>query len=190
MSHGRPVTLRLFWSKYTWSSVSFGVRYFARPGVNPFKLAEVSHMGLEFEFEDGYKEVHEALMGKGWSRKVSDLEKWMAKGNGRKIIYGDTGLPKEIVARIYEGSCDWLMDRKPYPKRQTAGLALAGSWIGKALGLSVKDDLEAVNCSEGCARLLFEHAGPGWDLRGGESFDGATPNITLQEYRKKVGIRA
>ena len=189
MNHGEPIALRLFWSKYTWSATSFGVRFFARPTANPFKLAEVSHMGFEFEFKDGYKEVHEALMGAGWSRKESDLAKWARKGKGRKVIYGPTPFPPETVALIYQESCNWLMDRVAYPKRQTIGLMVAGSFIGRALGLSVKNDPDTPNCSEGCTRILFKYV-PDWDLRGGESFDGATPSITLREYRKKVRSHA
>jgi hypothetical protein len=171
-----PVRIAAGWSRDDTNPVSLAIRYLNRPGWAPRPIAQWSHQFIVFEFADGSRVIHEALMDEGWCRKgYMKLDLWLAKSpkNHHAEVHW-LPIKPEHIEEIYKKSCGWL-GTKSYACRQIAALAVVESLVGRYLGLSVADNEQTLICSEGGGRLLIM-AGPEWDPRKpGESCDRITP---------------
>lgn len=172
----------IFWTG-TRTAISFAIRWFTRPGYRP-GLAEVSHMGLIFEFADGEKIIHEALLSEGYCEKpAARLLRFEGKTAGNRMILAWLPLDAARAQALYEASKDQL-GKHSYAVDQIAAFMICKSLIGRLLRLTVSTGEGRVVCSEITARLLAPF---GFDLRDrtDESFDSVVPQEALDQYRLK-----
>jgi hypothetical protein len=195
MSRGEMVArVRPFWTRGpAWDPVTLGIRWFSRmPGR--WRLAEVSHCGLEFclDTADGWKqEVHESLVGTdGWRCKESRLVHRMEKGF--LVVTGDwLGTKGMDLPGMYEESIRWAAFRRQYDRRAVLGLMMVHSATGRMMRqlgrpLRAGGDPNGVMCSEGMSELLFRFSNLNWcDLRMSpdECWSDCTPQSTLEKAK-------
>ena|GEM_PF-4301237 len=182
------------------------IRYATRPGLNPFRLAAVSHAGLAFEFADGHREIHEALLSDGYLCKPFDrLQHFADKGGKVELLWLD--LPFDQVQAMWDESLAWIDTKKSYAWEQLLVLGISNSMAARTLR-AVGLDLEPrsgpgrIVCSEATGRLMFKHAR--LDVRrvpGEGNFDGVSPqnirewmylqqrygNGTVQVFKRGAG---
>jgi len=171
-----------------WLTV-FGIRWFSR--TEGLHLAEVCHMGVAFEFDDGSREIHEALFREGWRVKPFDkLEHFKSKDPQNVLIleWLDCG-PEALVQSMYERSQSWV--GMHYDNRLIGTFAITRSLLGRSIGISMRDDPLRLVCSEGASRLIFSGA-PYWDFRpvgsckrtdDDDGFECVTPQDALNRFR-------
>jgi hypothetical protein len=185
------LTVRPAWSTRTVHPVSFLIRYFSRPRANPFRHARVSHMMLIWSDRvTGKTEVHEALLGRGWSvQEYAKLATWAGK-RGNHIYVGAPVVAEPLdVAHAYIRSRRWAgtepgEKRIAYATKQIFAIAAARSVVGRWLGLMPVPDPRQVMCSEGACSIL---ADLGVDLRIDKAvpFDAVTPEDALREWEAR-----
>lgn len=211
MAQGNPIVLsvRPFWTLGPWyDPITIGIRWFSRR-KGTLKLAEVSHMGLEFELlerrvlttaDDNrasttgrWRETHESLVGTdGWrchpSRLVQRAERGYAVTFGA-WLYDD----RMALADMYQESIRWAAFRRPYDKRGIMRLMVAKSLFGRWLanrGRRVvgENDDRQVFCSEGACNILWLYSrNPEYwlDLRDSplQRWADVTPQSALDKAR-------
>lgn len=182
-----PIRIAAGWSRDDGMPISLGIRYLTRPGWRP-GMAQWSHQFVVFEFPDGTRVIHEALLSEGWSRKdYAKLDLWLAKDRRRHHAEVHwLPIAPEAVAAMYSRSCGWLGTRS-YAVRQIVAFALAESLLGRWLGLSIRSGPEELICSEG-ACMLIGMAGPAWDLREcrEQSWDSVSPQAAYNALIKRL----
>ncbi len=142
---------------------------------------------MVFEFEDGSRLIHEALLSEGWSRKdYGKLNSWLMRN--RRLHHAEVHwlpIAPEKVGAMYCLSCGWLGTRS-YAVRQILAFALAASLIGRWLGLSIRSGPNEIICSEGAGRVLA--IDPDWDLREcqEQSFDCVSPQSAYDTAMRKL----
>jgi hypothetical protein len=172
-----PVQIGIGWSTDTRNAFGLGIRYFTRPRLNPFCLAQWSHVFLVFFYEDATSTtIHEALMSDGWTAKpIAKLTAWINRSPDThlaEIRWLPIAAP-EVLA-IHAKSVAWL-GTKSYARRQIAAFMISNSMIGRWLNLSIGTGSEEVICSEGACQLIGETV-PAWDIRTpGQSWDALSP---------------
>jgi hypothetical protein len=196
MSDFYPVAVAPGWSaNYRFSPISFGIRFFSRPRANPFRLAEVNHMFLVWTMSDGrttYREVHEALMSKGWCRQpFSKVWDW-GQEKGHLVLVGAsfTSLHSKYLAEAYAESDNWIGKRKSYATKQIGKIMVARTFLGRAARLErmiLKDEDATVMCSEGASRIMWMLRLALADFRScdDQPFDRITPQDALDCWRKR-----
>lgn len=187
-----PIRIAQGWSRDDGDAVSLGIRYFTRMGWMPKPLAPWSHTFLVFEFADGTRLIHEALLSEGWSRKdYAKLVTWLAKNPSRHHAEVHwLPIPPEVVAEMYRKSCGWLGIRS-YAWKQIVSLMRTNCVLGRLKRWAIRSDSLELICSEGTSRILA--MADGWDLRKSpeDSFDGVSPQDTyIGTMRKLYGEQA
>jgi len=183
----QAVLVAFGWSADHTSPISQAILFMTRRGINPLaRWAQWSHMFLVFEFDDGSRVIHEALMSDGWREKPSiKLVNWKKKDPMRHL-YTVKWLPidQKNITLIYQASCAWL-GAKSYARRQLLAFAIAESMLGRWLGLGIAPGPNEVICSEGACRLVGSIC-PAWDLRAyaDQPWDSVTPQGAYDRYLK------
>ncbi len=173
--------------------LSLAIRYCNRRDLSNW--AQVSHQGLCFEFSDGTRERHEALASEGWCIKPWDtLDAFAHRWKSVVYVKWFSDIKTAKSDAIYQASMEWVGKKTSYSVVQIFGFAIAESFLGRILGLSLKDDPSRVICSEGACRLISGCA-PEWDLRTNknDTFDAVSPQASLDQCRvlclqRKVSI--
>lgn len=184
----------VFWTRAPelWSGA---IRYFNRPDWwAVWRPALVAHTGLVFElvhpaWELPVLTVHEALWGEGYTLKPWAKVLRFAGRPGRAAWA--TWLPIEArqARAIYASSKVWIQEgKRGYGRGQLLAFALVESLLGRAMGLTLRNDQRRVICSESVAFHLAALGGP-WDLRtdARPAFDSLSPQDVLDGVANRCG---
>ena len=165
-----------------WDVVSLGIRWFSRRTWRKC-LAEVSHCGLEFDCDDGFAYVAESLGAEGWNVKRSRLDLRLAKG--KKVLRFDVDLTAAQLEAAWNIAQGWV-GYKAYDHRLIVKLAARGTFLGRMLGRTVRNDMNRLDCSEGVSYLLWLATDGKMDMREppARAFGAVTPQMALDWCRR------